>query len=100
MQLDGLKSSQGPQGPDRGAGPRKADPKAGGKSFADALGKAQAQNQPVPAENAPKPDAQPLPSGDSHLDAIRFRLQSGYYNNPKVDDALSDKLSGFFDDVA
>jgi hypothetical protein len=101
MQLDGLKSSQGPQGPDRGAA-RKAEPKAGGKSFADALGKAQAGQQPAAAPEAPKPASEPLPepSMGSHLDMIRFKLQSGYYNDAKVDDALSDKLSGYFDDVA
>lgn len=108
MQFDGLKSTQGPQGPDRGAAPRKADPKAGGKSFADALGKAKAQAQPTAAGTAaspstpepPKADPAPEPFMGSHIDAIRLKLQSGYYNNPKIDDALSDKLSGFFDDVA
>ena len=53
----------------------------------------------VPAVPVQSPEP-PAPSADSHIDTIRFRLQTGYYNNPKVDDALSDKLSGYFDDVA
>lgn len=103
MRLDGLTPSQGPQGPDRPAGARKAEPKAGGKSFADALGKAQAQPKPAAPAEAAKPSEQAPPqepSFGSHIDAIRFRLQSGYYDSPKVNDALGDKLSGYFDDVA
>ena len=106
MKLDGLTPSQGPKGVDRLAGKAKAEPKAGGKSFADALGKAQADAAPAPASQPSAAPATPEgaeaapPSMDSHMDTIRFRLQSGYYNNPKVDDELSDKLSGFFDEIA
>ncbi len=112
MKLDGLTPSQGPKPVDRLAGKAKAEPKAGGKSFADALGKAQAGASPA-AGAAPAPASQPAavpaepqsdqvapPPMDSHMDTVRFRLQSGYYNNPKVDDELSDKLSGFFDEIA
>lgn len=98
MKVDGLHSG-GPL--DRVPG-KKPEPKVGGKSFADALGKAQAAGQPAApaAAAAPAPESAPPPPMDSHIDTIRFRLQSGYYNSPKVDDALSDKLSGYFDDVA
>lgn len=114
MKLDGVTPSHGPQGPDRTAGPRKAEPKAGGKSFADLLGKAQGAGGPpagapaAPADAASQamppmdPVARPNmgePPADNHIETIRQRLQSGYYNNPKVDDALSDKLTGYFDDV-
>ncbi len=112
MKLDGVNPSQGAQPTDRTADTRKAGPKAGGKSFADALGKARAgaaedaAGPGVPAAGNP-PAADPAtrppldaPAADSHIDTIRFRLQTGYYNNPKVDDILSDKLSGYFDDVA
>jgi hypothetical protein len=40
------------------------------------------------------------PSAQEYLETIRFRLKTGYYDNPKLDDALSDKLSGYFDDAA
>lgn len=102
MQLDGLKPTPGTHPADRLAGKPKAEPKPGAKSFGDAFAKAKAAGQPAPSVPAvpvqsPEP---PAPSADSHIDTIRFRLQTGYYNNPKVDDALSDKLSGYFDDVA
>lgn len=103
MHLDGLTPSQGPQGPDRPAGTRKAEPKQGGKSFGAALEKAQAQQgQAKPADAPAASNAEPSPeqSFGSHIDAIRFKLQSGYYDSPKVNDALGDKLSGYFDDVA
>ena len=114
MQLDGLhpKHAQGPDsvsGTGKGlSGPRKGDGKAAGKSFADALGKAKAAGQGQPAPQAPAspqatgPEAAPPPesgSQGSHIDQIRLRLQSGYYNTHKVDDALSEKLSDYFDDA-
>jgi hypothetical protein len=105
MKLDGITPSQGPGPLDRN---RKPDSKAGGKSFADALGKAQANPPPVPGAALPAAASNPagdIPAVDSPsmgdpLDAIRFRLQSGYYNNAKIDDALSDRLSGYFDEIA
>lgn len=108
MKLDGLTPSKGTDPLDRlsGKAKAKAEPKAGGKSFADALGKAQGGPPPAPAGQAPvessAPSVEPSapPPMESHMDTIRFRLQSGYYNNPKVDDELSDKLSGFFDEIA
>lgn len=108
MKLDGLTPSKGSDPLDRLAGKAKtkAESKTGGKSFAEALGKAQEGPPPALAGQAPvapaAPSADPAaaPPMDNHMDTIRFRLQSGYYNNPKVDDELSDKLSGFFDEIA
>ncbi len=114
MQLDGLHPNRA-QGPDsvsgtgKGlSGPRKGEGKAAGKSFADALGKAKAAGQALPTPQAPvgplatgPADSTAPESGSqgSHIDQIRFRLQTGYYNTHKVDDALSEKLSDFFDDA-
>lgn len=106
MNLDGLTPSKGPDPLDRLAGKAKAkaEPKPGGKSFAEALGKAQAGPAPAAQPSAAPPavpaDQAEAPPMESHMDTIRFRLQSGYYNNPKVDDELSDRLSGFFDEIA
>lgn len=36
----------------------------------------------------------------NHMEMVKLRLKSGYYNNSNVDDALSEKLTGFFDDLA
>lgn len=114
MQLDGLKPTPGTNPAERLKGKSKADPgnaSAGAKSFGDALARAKSAGQPSPAspaypaapaqQTAGGPAPEPaLPPAESNIDTIRFRLQSGYYNNPKVADALSDKLSGYFDDVA
>ncbi len=50
-------------------------------------------------------DANGVESTDSktdpdHMATILFRLKSGYYTTKAMDDALTDKLSGFFDDLA
>lgn len=101
MQVDGIHPN-GPDSLDKLSGKRKAEPKAGGKSFADALGKARSGAQPpaAPPQAVPPTGGDQPPPMDNHIDTVRFRLQSGYYNNSKIDDAISDKLSGFFDDVA
>lgn len=39
-------------------------------------------------------------SSEDHMEAIKFRLKTGYYNTKNVDDALTDKLTGFFDELA
>jgi hypothetical protein len=60
----------------------------------------------APETADPRPDAkaqasqEAAPSAQEYLETIRFRLKTGYYDNPKVDDALSDKLSGYFDEAA
>lgn len=101
MKVDGQNPSQGTGPLDRASGSRKAAPKAGGKSFSEALGKAQnASSVPKGSPSAAAGAGSSDPPMDKHFDTIRFRLQSGYYNDPKIDDALSDKLSGLFDDFA
>lgn len=35
-----------------------------------------------------------------HMELVRFRLKTGYYASKAINDALSDKLSGYFDDLA
>lgn len=102
-----LKSAQGIRKEAPGTG--KAESPEGGNSFAAALGKAKAAAQaPAQAPASAPPQAglpsqasenAPPPEMGSHIDLIRLRLQSGYYNSQKVDEALSDKLSGFFDDA-
>ncbi|GEM_PF-2425854 len=39
-------------------------------------------------------------SAEDHMETIKFRLKSGYYNTKNVDEALTDKLTGFFDELA
>lgn len=92
-------------------------PKPGGKSFRDLLKKASAPAEsaapPVPAPApatapeaaAPKPaEAQgPAKESDSfadHMETVRFRLKTGYYSSKAIDDALTDKLTGYFDELA
>jgi hypothetical protein len=110
------------------AGIGKAGAKAGAKSFSDILGRAKAGQAPAPqppsnpvaagpsgapvlparaaarppvANPAAPPSSVPAEATpENHMDLIRFRMKTGYYNNPQVDDALGDKLSGYFDDAA
>jgi hypothetical protein len=100
MKVDGVAPGQGNQADKLAA--KRAQP-APAKSFADALKKA-SQTPGAPASGAPAahpPVGNDLPPpADDHMGTIKYRMQTGYYNNPKVDDALSDKLSGYFDDVA
>lgn len=35
-----------------------------------------------------------------HMELVRFRLKTGYYASKALDDALTDKLSGYFDELA
>lgn len=39
-------------------------------------------------------------SADDAMETIKFRLKSGYYNSKPVTDALTDKLTGLFDELA
>ncbi len=39
-------------------------------------------------------------SPEDHMEAIKFRMKTGYYNNNSVHDALSEKLSAIFDEQA
>ncbi len=74
---------------------------------------------PQPIENAAAPEPQASPTdGESpaskaeaapadpdaafadHMELVRFRLKTGYYASKAINDALSDKLSGYFDELA
>lgn len=44
-------------------------------------------------------DAEPK-SFESHMEMVKLRLKSGYYSSQKIDEALSDRLTGYFDDFA
>src|SRR5689334_22463899 len=124
MKIEGTAPTQGPDGR-RFSAAKSAPPKEGGKSFGALLKKA-GEGKPVPA--APPaaasipaaqtaPAAAPAPaetkaapaaaeSADTpeafanHMEMVKLRLKSGYYNNTNVDDALSEKLTGYFDDLA
>lgn len=43
--------------------------------------------------------ASPETSFADHMEMVRFRLKTGYYASKAIDDALTDKLSGYFDDL-
>ena len=94
-------------------------PKAGGKSFGAILKKATAPAAPTPAVPATAPEAAapkaaeapaqaeaPVPakaaedSFADHMETVRFRLKTGYYTSKAIDDALTDKLTGYFDELA
>ena len=38
-------------------------------------------------------------STEDHLAMIKFRLKTGYYQSPQMDDVLTEKLNGYFDDL-
>lgn len=39
-------------------------------------------------------------SFEDHLAMVKLRVQSGYYTSKSIDDALSDRLTGYFDELA
>jgi hypothetical protein len=69
--------------------PKAAGPE--GQAAAKAAG-AQASGSPAPAD----PDA----DFANHMEMVRFRLKTGYYDSKAIEDALSEKLSGYFDELA
>jgi len=99
-------------------------PKAGGKSFGALLKKAAAADAPaVPTAPAaaPAPEAAaaaakapeapvqaeaqaPTKAAEAefadHMETVRFRLKTGYYTSKAIDDALTEKLTGYFDELA
>jgi hypothetical protein len=120
MKIEGQAPTQGPDGR-RFSASKSASPKEGGKSFGALLKKASdtdaapskaapiasAHSAPAPTESeAPAAGSNPAASEaapqsfDSHMEMVKLRLKSGYYNNTNVNDALSEKLTGFFDDLA
>jgi hypothetical protein len=60
----------------------------------------------LPADGKTQADAAAAAPADSdaafadHMEMVRFRLKTGYYASKALDDALTDKLSGFFDELA
>jgi hypothetical protein len=58
----------------------------------------------APAASGSKAGKKSAESGSAdfanHMEMVKLRLKSGFYNNANVDDALSEKLTGFFDDLA
>lgn len=118
MKIDGTPKPQGSDARRFSVG--KAAPKEGGKSFREALKKASAAPsepaQPAPAPAAPANAASDSPAISSgkakanpaaesasfadHMEMVKLRLKSGYYTGKNMDEALSDKLSGYFDELA
>lgn len=122
MKIEGNKPNQASGARRFSAG--RAAPKDGAKSFGALLKKAESSAPqpagpapaPVPAEAAPRPVAapqaetkpaaadaktpEPETSFADHMEMVRFRLKTGYYSGKAIDDALSEKLSGYFDDLS
>jgi hypothetical protein len=73
---------------------------------AEAAATPAAANPPLPADGKTPSDAAAAAPADSeaafadHMEMVRFRLKTGYYASKALDDALTDKLSGFFDELA
>lgn len=125
MKIDGTAPNQGPEG-SRFQAAKSIAAKEGAKSFgallkkateakpapasgaaAQATGSAAVSTPSVPADgkvprdNAQAEEAKSEPADfASHMEMVKMRLKSGYYNNTNVNDALSEKLTGFFDDLA
>lgn len=127
MKIEGKIPTEGPEG--RRFQASKSAPLSGGKSFgaelmkAAASGKGPAQpapaNTPTAAETLVPEDppviesvahprtkaakgktAEESASFENHMELVKLRLQSGYYTSKTVDDALSDRLTGYFDELA
>lgn len=80
--------------------PASATPAAPATGSAAAAPSAPAEAK-VPRDDAPAQEAKSEAADfASHMDMVKMRLKSGYYNNTNVNDALSEKLTGFFDDLA
>ena len=81
-----------------------APAQASGPSASAASSVSEASAVPAPADSGSKAakkrsDSDPADFAN-HMEMVKLRLKSGYYNNTNVDDALSEKLTGFFDDLA
>lgn len=87
--------------PDRtaAAGPA-AEAAPDGKDAASGTQAKTASPGGTPAGGAEGPKVRPPTSFADHMEQVRYRLQSGYYSSKAIEDALSDKLSGYFDDLA
>ncbi|MDQ3001696.1 MAG: hypothetical protein M3Y08_10600 [Fibrobacterota bacterium] len=127
MKIEGKIPTEGPEG--RRFQASKSAPLSGGKSFgaelkkAAAFGKAPAEPAPVNTQTAAETPVPEDPPGiesvahlktkaskgktaeesatfENHMELVKLRLQSGYYTSKTVDDALSDRLTGYFDELA
>lgn len=116
MKIDGTAPTQGPEGR-RFQAAKSIPAKSDGKSFGALLKKAaevppmaaqaaaaQVSSPETPAPAVSKPGKKSADSDPAdfanHMEMIKLRLKSGFYNNTNVNDALSEKLTGFFDDLA
>ena len=96
MRTDGVNPASGtPQGSPAPL----VRPAKSGKSFAEALEKAKAAAATSPA-GKPAPPSVPTAGEEHYLDSIKDRLRAGFYSSQKVDEAISEKLSGYFDELA
>lgn len=59
-----------------------------------------AEDGKTPADAAAAAPADSEAAFADHMDMVRFRLKTGYYASKALDDALTDKLSGYFDELA
>ena len=54
-----------------------------------------AAGNPGPVKSAANPA-----SFENHMEMVKLRLKSGYYSGSNIDEALSDRLTGYFDELA
>lgn len=84
--------------------PAAPDPARSGTAPAPAAGPSRAEAAaPATGGEAPSPPARP--EGETpvsfadHMELVRYRLKTGYYDSKAIEDALTEKLSGYFDDL-
>lgn len=99
---------QGTPGPQAAAGPASApDTPAAPASPPEApasVAPEETAGKPIapgaePAEGSAESGGESA-SFEDHMEQVRLRLKSGYYTSKNIDEALSDRLSGYFDDLA
>jgi hypothetical protein len=82
---------------DTGSAPAPVEPPRGEASQAQAAAEKAQEGASAPASSdAP---ASPETSFADHMEMVRFRLKTGYYASKAIDDALTDRLSGYFDEL-
>ncbi len=54
----------------------------------------------VPAKSLNPAAATDGAAPTDHMELVKFRMRTGYYSSKNIDDALTDKLTGYFDDLA
>lgn len=76
---------------------------ASGPAVSGQAASAAAPAAPADAAATPAQGGQPAQAETSfadHMEMVRFRLKTGYYASKAIEDALSEKLSGYFDELA